>query len=62
MVEWIILEYVSHPGVRFYTKDIFVDSRFFKKVGEANTREEAVTICWENDPKMLKMIRLSTKG
>jgi len=58
MAEFIVLEYLSHPGVRFYTSNIFVDPRFFKKVGEADTREDAVTICWEKNPAILKLIRL----
>lgn len=58
MAEWIVLEYISNPGVRFYTRDIVVNPKFYKKVGEASTREDAVTLCWEKDPKMLQLIRL----
>ncbi|HPT72143.1 MAG TPA: hypothetical protein PLE74_07670 [Candidatus Cloacimonadota bacterium] len=54
MAEWIVLEYMNSPGLRFYTRDMVINPKFFKKVGETDTREEAVELCWKDNFNPLK--------
>jgi hypothetical protein len=51
-MEWMVLEYLNHPEhLRFYTKSGSFNPKHYIKVGEADTREEAVRIVWELDPE-----------
>lgn len=51
-MEWMVLEYLGREDhLRFYTKNGWFNPRYFIKVAEAATREEAVEIIWEHDPE-----------